>query len=60
MGTGFGLPMALQIVEMHGGGIWFESKPGVGSAFQFSLLMQSNRINPPEVGLKTTRVDQAA
>ena len=40
MGTGLGLPMARQIVEMHGGRIWFESKPGSGSEFHFSVPMQ--------------------
>jgi signal transduction histidine kinase len=43
MGTGLGLPMARQIVEMHGGRIWFESKAGLGSEFQFSLPVQTNR-----------------
>jgi Signal transduction histidine kinase len=42
MGTGLGLPMARQIVEMHGGRIWFESKAGVGSEFFFSVPMQTN------------------
>ena len=43
MGTGLGLPMARQIVEMHGGRIWFESKAGSGSEFLFSLPVQTNR-----------------
>ena len=60
MGTGFGLPMARQIVEMHGGRIWFSSKMGVGSAFHFSLPMQSNRAVPPEADLKAPRADRAA
>jgi two-component system, sensor histidine kinase and response regulator len=59
MGTGFGLPMARQIAEMHGGRIWFESQAGVGSAFHFSLPMQSTRVSPEE-DLKTPGVDQAA
>jgi two-component system, sensor histidine kinase and response regulator len=60
MGTGFGLPMARQIVEMHGGRIWFESQAGVGSAFHFSVPMQSNRVIPPEEEVKTPIVKQAA
>jgi len=36
-GTGLGLPIARQIVEAHGGRMWLESEPGVGSAFSFSL-----------------------
>jgi signal transduction histidine kinase len=43
IGTGLGLPMARQIVEMHGGLIWFESKVGSGSDFHFSLPEQTNR-----------------
>ena len=48
MGTGLGLPMARQIVEMHGGRIWFESEPGVGSAFHFSVPMRSSVAPPRE------------
>ena len=36
-GTGLGLPIARQIVEMHGGRIWFESAPGQGTEFHFTL-----------------------
>jgi PAS domain S-box-containing protein len=46
MGTGLGLPMARQIVEMHGGRIWFESKAGAGSDFHFSVPVESNRPAP--------------
>jgi signal transduction histidine kinase len=31
------LPIARQIVEMHGGRIWFESAPGQGTEFHFTL-----------------------
>ena len=49
MGTGLGLPLARQIVEMHGGRIWFESKGGAGSEFHFSVPVQFTRSAPHEL-----------
>jgi len=36
-GAGLGLVIAREIVQVHGGEVWVESKPGEGSSFRFSL-----------------------
>ena len=44
-GTGLGLPIVRQLVEMHNGQIWMKSEglPGKGSVFSFTLPIQKDK-----------------
>ncbi|MFN2520833.1 MAG: sensor histidine kinase [Candidatus Limnocylindria bacterium] len=48
-GTGLGLPIAREIVRLHGGTMWAESVVGQGSRFHFTLALDEPRAGPASV-----------
>ena len=45
-GTGLGLPLCRQIVELHGGDIWIESDVGRGTRVSFTLPLAGQSPDP--------------
>jgi two-component system sensor histidine kinase/response regulator len=58
-GTGLGLTISAQLVEMMEGRLWLESEPGVGSRFhfvaQFGLHQEADEIPSPAARLRDIR-----
>lgn len=46
-GTGLGLALVKQLVEMHGGLIWAESRPGHGTTFSCLFPIEPTTVPPP-------------
>ena len=64
-GTGLGLTLSKQIVELHGGRLWMTSRLGAGSTFGFAIPVQQGRGQPvgnvpAEVALPARGIDPEA
>jgi signal transduction histidine kinase len=50
-GTGLGLSLVKQIVNLHGGYVWFRSSTEEGSTFAFTIPINGNKESNGNIGL---------
>ena len=48
-GTGLGLTLSKRIIDLHGGRLWMESEPGVGSTFSFAIPLDPRSEAPADL-----------